>query len=165
MPRRKRKVEEVPVIEGPEFECSLVELKEYQVLKMNSSENADQTRYARYHSSNFWNIQGFGVSRWVIGGYIAIDWKELMSKGFSIEDVFRGCVKFLNKPPARKKFQKRITKPLFGILQPEAVKVAPRERNGRLVLEVLMVTNKRKSRYAWGEGQTVPVKMKRRALL
>ena len=165
MPRRKRIVEEVPVIEGPEFECQLVELNEFQAVRMNSEENGDETRFARYHGSNFWSIKGFGVNRWVIGGYIAIDWKQLMQEGHSVEDIYRGCVKFLNKPPVRRKFQKRITKPLFGILQPEPVKLTPRERDGQLVLEVLMITNKRRSRFVWGEGQSVPVKMKRRALL
>lgn len=165
MSRRKRRVEEIPIIEGPEHECRLLELKEYPSLRYSSEENETDTRLARYHGSNFWSIKGFGVSRWVIGGYIVIDWKQLLSEGHSIEDVYRGCVKFLNKPPVRRKFQKRITKPLFGILQPEPVKLTPREKDGQLVLEVLMLTNKRKSKFVWGEGQTVPVKMKRRALL
>ena len=117
MPRRKRIVEEVPVIDGPEFECRLLDLNEFQTLRINSEESGDETRLARYHGSNFWSIKGFGVSRWVIGGYIVIDWKQLMQEGNSVEDIYRGCVKFLNKPPVRRKFQKRITKPLFGILQ------------------------------------------------
>ena len=131
-------------------------------LGFSSTEDRKETRFARYHGSNFWKIQGFGVSRWVIGGYLQINWQELMEQGHSIEDIFRGCVKHLNKPPERRKFQRRITKPLFGILQPEAIKISPREKNGRQVLEVLAVTNKRKSKYVWGEGQTVPTKVKRR---
>lgn len=131
-------------------------------LGFSSTEDRKETRFARYHGSNFWKIQGFGVNRWVIGGYLQINWQELMEQGHSIEDIFRGCVKHLNKPPERRKFQRRITKPLFGILQPEAIKISPREKNGRQVLEVLAVTNKRKSKYVWGEGQTVPTKVKRR---
>ena len=162
MPRRKRRVEEPPVIDGPEFKCSFQEMHEFMSLKFSSTEDKRETRFARYHGSNFWKIQGFGVSRWVIGGYLQVNWRELMEKGHSIEDIFRGCVKHLNKPPERRKFQRRITKPLFGILQPEAIKISPREKNGRQVLEVLAVTNKRKSKYVWGEGQTVPTKVNRR---
>jgi len=160
--RRRRITEEPPVIEGPEHQCSFQEMHEFMSLKFSSTDDKREMRLARYHGSNFWKIQGFGVKRWVIGGYLQINWRELMEEGYSIEDIFKGCVKFLNKPPERKRFQKRITKPLFGILQPEAVKLTPRERNGVQVLEVLAITNKRKSKYVWGEGQTVPTKVNRR---
>ena len=97
MPRRKRRIEEPPVIDGPEFKCSFQEMHEFMSLKFSSTEDKRETRFARYHGSNFWKIQGFGVSRWVIGGYLQIDWRELMEQGYSIEDIFRGCVKHLNK--------------------------------------------------------------------
>ena len=159
MARRKRRVnEEPPVIDGPEFKCRFTDMHQYGCVSPSQLENGEDVRMARYHGSNFWSIKGFGVSRCVIAGYISIDWKELMEEGHTVEDIFKGCVKFLNKPPERKKFQKRIARPLFGILQPEAVKVNAREKNGRQVLEVLAITNKRKSKYVWGEGQTVPCK-------
>ena len=166
MPRRKRRAPEgPPVIEGPEFQCRFTDMRQYSCVSPEHLENGDETRMARYHGSNFWKIKGFGVSRWVIGGYIAIKWKDLMDQGHTVEDIFKGCVKFLNKPPERKKFQKRVSRPLFGILQPEAVKVVAREKSGRQVLEVLAVTNKRKSKYVWGEGQAVPIKTRRSRLL
>ena len=165
MARRKRRTEEPPVIEGPEFKCNFTEIRQYDCVSPTHLENGSDVRMARYHGSNFWNIKGFGVSRWVIGGYIAVDWHNLMEQGYTVEDIFKGCVKFLNKPPERRKFQKRISKPLFGILHPEAVKLTAREKNGQKVLEVLAVTNKRKSKYVWGEGQTVPTKVKRSKLL
>ena len=164
MPRRK-KVDETIIIEGPEFTCSFLELHEFQTVKFNSSGNQDELRMARYHGSNFWNVKGFGVNRWVIAGYINVDWQGLMEQGYTKEEIFKGCAKFLNKPPERKRFQKRISKPLFGTLLPKAVKINPREKNGRNVLEVLAVTNKRKSKYVWGEGQTVPIKARRSKLL
>lgn len=161
---RKKRVEEPPIIEGPEFKCRFMDMHEFMSLGF-SGENNDETRLARYHSSNFWSVDGFAVNRWVIGGYIQINWKQLMDEGYSIEDIYRGCIKHLNNPPERRKFEKRITKPLFGILQPEPVKVTPREKNGKEVLEVLAVTNKRKSPHVWGEGQTVPTKVSRKGLL
>jgi len=165
MARRRKKIEEPLHIDGPEFECSFVDLYEYPSLKMNSVENGDTLRGARYHNSMFWSLPGFGVSRWVICGYIAVDWQSLTDDGYTKEEIFKGCAKFLNKPPVRRKFQKRITKPLYGTLQPAALKVAFREKAGKKVIEVLAVTNKRKSKYVWGEGQVLPTKVRRRGLL
>lgn len=161
----KRKKQQVVEIEGPEFECSFLELKEFPSVNMNSLEASDDVKPVRYHNSMFWSLKGFGVTRWVLCGYILVDWKSLLGEGHSIEEIYRGCVKYLNKPPERRKFQKRVTKPLYGNLDPTPVKVTPREKNGKSVLEVLAVTNKRKLKSAWGEGQTLPAKAKRRTLI
>lgn len=163
--RRRTRVEEPLIIDGPEFNCTFMKLHEYPSLGINSTEDPDERRGARYHGSMFWKVKGFGVTRWVIAGYIILDWEELIDQGYTKEDIFKGCAKFLNKPPVRKKFQKRITKPLYGAIQPEALKVALREKNGVKVLEVLAVTNKRKSKWVWGEGPAIPTKVKRRGLL
>ena len=165
MARRRTRVEEPLIIDGPEFDCKFMKMYEYPSLRMNSSEEDDTLRGARYHGSMFWKVKGFGVTRWVIAGYIILDWEDLIEQGHTKEDIFKGCAKFLNKPPVRKKFEKRITKPLYGMLQPEPVKVTLREKNGVKVLEVLAVTNKRKSKWVWGEGPAIPTKVKRRGLL
>lgn len=161
---RKRKKKEVVEIDGPEFRCSFLEMNEFPSLKMNSEENGEGKKPVRFHGSNFWNVEGFGVSRWVIGGYIVVDWKSLTDQGYSYEEIFKGCAKFLNKPPERKRFQKRIRRPLYGNLSAVPVKVQPRVKCGYDVLEVLAVTDKRKLKSAWGEGQTVPIKAKRRLM-
>jgi hypothetical protein len=163
--RRRARVEEPIIIEGPEFECAFMKLHEYPSLRMNSAEGGTDLRGARYHGSMFWSVKGFGTIRWVIAGYIVLDWEELLSQGLTKEEIFKGCAKFLNKPPVRKKFEKRITKPLYGMLQPDPVKVTLREKDGVKVLEVLAITNKRKSKWVWGEGPVLPTKVKRRGLL
>lgn len=165
MARRRTRVEEPLIIEGPEFDCKFMKMHEYPSLRMNSADGGTDLRGARYHGSMFWKVKGFGVTRWVIAGYIILDWEDLIEQGLTKEDIFKGCAKFLNKPPVRKKFEKRITKPLYGMLQPEPVKVTLREKNGVKVLEVLAVTNKRKSKWVWGEGPAIPTKVKRRGLL
>ena len=163
--RRRARVEEPIIIEGPEFECAFMKLHEYPSLRMNSAEGGTDLRGARYHGSMFWSVKGFGTIRWVIAGYIVLDWEELLSQGLTKEEILKGCAKFLNKPPVRKKFEKRITKPLYGMLHPDPVKVTLREKDGVKVLEVLAITNKRKSKWVWGEGPVLPTKVKRRSLL
>lgn len=165
MARKKKKVEEVQEIPGPEFNCRFLDLHEFPSLKMNSLEGGESLRGARYHGSMFWGVEGFGRTRWVICGYIAVDWQTLLDDGYTKEEIFKGCAKFLNKPPERKKFQKRIRKPLYGLLHPDPVKVTLREKNGEKVMEVLAVTNKRKSKWTWGEGPVLPSKVRRRSLL
>ena len=164
MTSRKRKKREIVEIDGPEFKCRFLEMNEYPSLKMNNSESEIGTKPVRFHGSNFWNVSGFGSSRWVLAGYIIVNWEQLVSDGYTNEEIFKGCAKFLNKPPERKKFQKRIKRPLFGNLDPIPVKVNPRMKNGIRVLEVLMVTDKRKLKSAWGEGQTVPMKARKRLM-
>ena len=160
--RRRKKRNEPIEIDGPEFRCHFLEMNQYPSLRMNDPESDIGKKPVRYHGSNFWNIDGFGVSRWVLGGYIVVDWQGLMEEGHSIEEIFKGCAKFLNKPPERRRFQKRITRPLFGNLDPTAVKVTPRVKEGQDVLEVLAITDKKRLRSAWGEGQTIPTKVKRK---
>ena len=162
MPRRKTEQIE---IDGPEFECHFLEMHEFPSLKMNSLEEGEALKPVRYHGSMFWNVKGFGVSRWVLGGYIVVDWEELRSQGYSDEEIYKGCAKFLNKPPKRRKFQRRIRRPLFGNLSPSPVKVAPRTKFGRKVLEVLAITDKRKLKSAWGEGQSLPTKVRKRPVV
>jgi len=158
--RRKRR--EPIIIEGPEFRCHFLEMNQYPSLKMNDPDADDGKKPVRFHGSNFWNVRGFGTNRWVLGGYIVVDWERLATEGYTNEEIFKGCVKFLNKPPERKRFQKRIKRPLFGNLEPVPVKVNPRIKNGTKVLEVLIVTDKRKLKTAWGEGQAVPIKARKR---
>ena len=105
MPRRKRRVEEPPVIEGPEFQCSFQEMYEYMSLGFSSTEDRKETRFARYHGSNFWKIQGFGVSRWVIGGYLQINWQELMEQG-----LYRRYLSRLRKAPKQATRKKKVSK-------------------------------------------------------
>lgn len=162
MTTRRRKKNEPIEIEGPEFRCHFMEMHQYPTLNMNDPDEELGTKPVRFHGSNFWNVKGFGTSRWVLGGYIVVDWDSLANDGYTNEEIFKGCAKFLNKPPERKRFQKRIKRPLYGNLDPVPVKVCPRIKNGIRVLEVLMVTDKRKLKSAWGEGQTVPMKARRR---
>ena len=161
----RRKKKEPIEIDGPEFECYFQEMYEFPSVNMNAPESGESLKPVRYHGSMFWDIKGFGVSQWVLGGYIVVDWKDLREQGYSDEEIYKGCVKFLNKPPKRRKFQRRISRPLFGQLSPKPVKVAAREKFGKRVLEVLAVTDKRKLKTAWGEGTTLPTKVKKRSLV
>ena len=162
--KRRRKKSEPIQIDGPEFRCHFMEMYQYPSLNMSDPDEDRGTRPVRFHGSNFWNVRGFGSSRWVLCGYIVVDWEALAKEGYTNEEIFKGCAKFLNKPPERKRFQKRIKRPLFGNIDPTPIKVRPRIKNGTPVLEVLVVTDKRKLKSAWGEGQTVPIKARKRLM-
>jgi len=151
MKKKKKKIQfEFGAYDGKEFECHF-----QQVVEWFFSYNGDdtvETRKGRYHGSMFWGVPGFGKTHWVVVGDIVVDWKKLKEEGYSEEEIFKGCIKFLNKPPERKKFQRRINKSLYGNLSYTPVQTKFKEKHGELVLQALIVTDKRKCKHFWGEG-------------
>ena len=132
-----------------EIECQMLKLPEFSVLKNSDSEFKD----GRYLASYYWAAKGVGYKRWVIGGYIDVNHEAYIEAGFCEEDIVAACVRYLNKPPIRKKYQRRLKNPLYGNLEekPHAFKL--REKDGKSVIEVALVTDKRKNSRLWGEGQ------------
>ena len=106
----------------------------------------EEKRAGRYHGSMFWNIKGFGSKRWVVGGYLEVDYQDLQSQGLSEKEIVEGCLAFLNRPPLRKKFQRKEGNPLYGCLEYYKHKCVPG------AIEILATTNQRKNRHFWSEG-------------
>ena len=100
----------------------------------------------------FHEVEGFGVDRWVVGSYIDVDYESLTEQGLTIEEVIAGCLIYLNEPPPRKKYQRRLKKPLYGNLDPMPLRWWLREIDGKKYIGVLLVTDKRKCKYFWSEG-------------
>lgn len=109
----------------------------------------EEKKYGRYHGSMFWNVKGFGLKRWVVGGYLEVDYEELKSDGLTEKEIVEGCLAYLNRPPPRQKFQRKEGKPLYGCLEYYKHKITP---DG---IEVLVITNERKNRRFWSEGAVV----------
>tara|TARA_B100000676_G_C17583066_1_gene583024 strand:+ start:174 stop:596 length:423 start_codon:yes stop_codon:yes gene_type:complete len=130
--------------------CELLDLREWEGILAYDSE--EERRKGRYHGSFFHNVDEFGVKKWVVGGYILVDWEELREKGSTPEEIVQGCLKFLNQPPPRKKFQRRRRKPLYGNLDQIPVRFKLREKKEKSCIEILFVTDKRKCKQFWGEG-------------
>ncbi len=131
------------------IKCDLREINEH--LGMVSSKK----RYGKYHGSRFWNVPGFGVSAWVVGVYIDLDFDNV-DPSMSEVDILESCVEFLNEPPPRRKYQKKKPEPRYGTLSPLSCKVI--QKNGQKLLSALLITNKRKNKMFWSEGENVPVR-------
>ena len=105
-------------------------------------------RMGRYLHSVF-PIDGFGHSRWVVGGYVDIDHREYTTRMTPAAFV-EGCVNYLNQPPQRKKFERRARTPLYGDLEVYSYKLKE-NANGPFV-ELLLITGDPQNPHFWGEG-------------
>ena len=132
-----------------EIECRMLKLPEFSVLKNSDSEFKD----GRYMASCYWDVKGFGYKRWVIGGYIDVNHEAYIEAGFCEEDIVAACIRHLNKPPLRKKYQRRLKNPLYGNLEEKPHQFKLREKDGKSVIEIALITDKRKNSRLWGEGQ------------
>jgi len=116
-------------IEAEEIECTLLPQGQFSSILPNwiGESGKKELRHGKYHGSNFWQVPGYGVNRWAVVANFQVDWKKLRKTGVDDVEIFRGCVKFLNKPPKRKKFARRQTKPLYGNISPDPVQISFKE--------------------------------------
>ena len=126
------------------IECDLREIREHELL----SEGKEKKKFGRYHGSMFWSIPGFGSKKWVVAA--RIDFKQELPTNLGDLEIIEKCVEFLNTPPPRKKFQRRVTKPKYGNLGLYNAKVIRRE--GHTYISALLITDKRNSKHFWGKG-------------
>jgi hypothetical protein len=125
------------------IECDLEEIPEFEMLSSNS-----KLKRGRYHGSMFWNVPGFGKSKWIIAARILFD--DNVTKNIADEQIIEGCMEFLNTPPPRKKFQRRILKPKYGKLELHSGKILTKDNKS--FISALLITDKRKSKHFWGKG-------------
>lgn len=83
----------------------------------NVGKNGEE-KVGRYSNSMYWDIPGFSKNKWVVLGYIDIDWPYLeLKESLTKEDIIEKCLEELNKAPDRKKYQKREPRPPYGKLE------------------------------------------------
>lgn len=126
------------------IKCDLQEIGEHELI----SGTKDKKKFGRYHGSMFWSIPGFGKKKWVVAA--RIDLMEDVPEDTPEEDIIKGCVEFLNTPPPRKKFQRRITKPKYGPLEIHTGKII--RKGEEIYISALLITNERNSKHFWGKG-------------
>jgi hypothetical protein len=68
----------------------------------------------RYSQTMHWDVKGFGKNRWVVLGYIDLDWTK---SDINKEDIVDCCLEYLNKAPERKKYAKKQPTPPYGKLE------------------------------------------------
>ena len=93
------------------------------------SKKGQPKKKARYHGSIFSKVKGFGSKRWVVCGYLDVDYVPYLEEGLSEEEIARRCIEHLNKPPARKKYQKKIGRVNVCVFDNAAIKLFPRGGN------------------------------------
>ena len=74
----------------------------------------------------------------------------MRQSSFNESELIESCVEYLNTPPPRKKFQRRIRKPKYGRLDLYKAKVI-RDDEG-MYISALLITDKRSSKHFWGKG-------------
>ena len=116
-----------------------------------------------YHGSVWHEVSGFGVSKWVVGAYVIVDYDKYRKEGMTDEEIVRGCVEYLNCPPKRKKYSKRTPKPLYGTLDDMPVRwLFKEEKLGEKCIMMMLVTDQRRNRHFHGEGQNYVTKRRRK---
>ena len=113
-----------------------------------TSRGITQCRKGRYHGSQFWDVDGFGKSRWVVGAYIELDEYPPEAER---EDIVEECIAHLNSPPERKKYEKAMKEPLYGKLSVYNYTFRQHE-GGKPYIEALLITDQRTNKHFWGKG-------------
>ena len=134
------------------IECSLQNIPTYC--------GRSHTKKCGVYSQRFlWNATpNFGKSRWVVVANIDMDYNKHSTEGLTDEEIVEGCVAFLNNPP-RKKYQRRQRTNIYGNLS--LYKFSIKEKDGKKYAQVHLVTDKRKNKFFWGQGEQIATKRKK----
>lgn len=130
-----------------EIECSFIPDKQ------SIYTTSEELKLGRY-SGSIYPFENFGLKKWVIHAYLKVDYERLVNEGMSKKRIIDGCLKFLNKLPERKKYQKKEPKPEFGNLEPLVSRIDGdydcHYKEGKMI--VTLVTDDRFNPNFWGEG-------------
>ena len=145
-----------------EFKCTLRQMSEWNIV--TKPDPRDTTRLGRYHNSFFSDIHDYGKSKWIVMVEILVDKniKKLLKSGITEEEIVERCTEYLNTPPPRKKYSRRQPKPLYGILKLYRYFKTIKRQDNKKYFQVQYITDKKKSKYFWGQGFTNNVTRARR---
>lgn len=135
-----------------------IECKWVKIPKSKMAYDDGERKCGRY-TSCFTPIENFGVSNWVVAGYVEVEYQKYLDEGYSYDEIVEGCANFLSMPPPKVKYQKKAKPPKYGVLTPllsswsEYGKYSVKPKKGfdnRLIVE--FITNERKNKNFWSEG-------------
>jgi len=121
------------------IECEFMPITQFSHLK------TDDKKDGRYMTS-IYSIDGFGRDKWVVGGYLKIDWNKYKVLRWHDSEVLKRCVNYLNSLTLGKKGKKK-----YGNLKLH--KFNKITKNGEEVAVVEIITDDRKNENFWGEGE------------
>lgn len=127
--------------------CSLRPMPEFTSVSCKN----DSVRYGRY-SKGIYQIQGYGKEKWAFSCYVVLEVADIahyLAKGMTLKEIGLGCMKYLNRPPERKMFEKAEKNSLYGNLT-DVVVCTPMP-NGK-ILSAVFITDQQNNKYLWGSG-------------
>jgi len=128
--------------------CTLAPIKQNNFIQPQATNH----KYGQY-LSNYFHIKGYGKKCWVIAVNIEINHSVYLAQGYNKETLVRECIAHLNFPPKSKYGKKRRRQPLYGKFRDEPYSFTLKVKDGKPIIQALLVTERRKSKYFWGEGR------------
>ena len=123
--------------------CQLIARTQWNQQALEGAEK----RLGTYHGSFFPGVPQLWIKNWVVVTDIKVDFETYEKQGFTREQILQGCINYLNLAPPRKKYAKKQTKPLYGKLKLHKI---CKIRDNKA--QVLLITDRQKSKHFWGEG-------------
>jgi len=109
------------------------------------------------YSSSIYNVEGFGVTKWVICAYLRVEHKKLLDEGMTSKALIDGCLEHLNYMPEPARKTKKAQKPKYGNLQPLVSKITGEYdvvyKDDRVIVQ--LITDDRSNPHFWGEGEKI----------
>jgi hypothetical protein len=132
------------------IDCSFIPIKKS---KYTSEEETKDGLY----SSSVYNVEGFGVTKWVICAYLKVDHKKFLDEGMTSKALIDGCLAHLNYMPEPARKTKKPQKPKYGNLQPLVSKITGEYdvvyKDDRVIVQ--LVTDDRQNENFWYEGDRI----------
>jgi hypothetical protein len=126
----------------PKIECDFRQIP---------ASNSEGTRAGRYSQSMHWEVENFGSSKWVVMGYIDINWANMVRDEFlSEKDIIHRILNHLNTAPEKKKYQKKEPEPKYGKLEP--YKADFKIKDGKQFIIAQFLTNQHDNPNFWGDA-------------
>ncbi|NDC29920.1 MAG: hypothetical protein EBZ58_03055 [Bacteroidetes bacterium] len=132
------------------IECSFIPIKK-------SKYAVDEEMKDGLYSSSVYNVEGFGVTKWVVCAYLKVEHKKLLDEGTTSKALIDGCLAHLNYMPEGARKTKKAQKPKYGNLQPLVSKITGEYdvvyKDDRVIVQ--LVTDDRQNPHFWGEGDRI----------
>lgn len=132
------------------IECSFIPIKK-------SKYAVDEETRDGLYSSSVYNVEGFGVTKWVVCAYLKVDHKKLLDEGMTSKALIDGCLEHLNYMPEPVRKTKKPQKPKYGNLQPLVSKITGEYdvvyKDDRVIVQ--LITDDRQNPLFWGEGDRI----------
>jgi len=131
----------------------MIPCKLLATIKNKYMENDSLERRFGHYLNSFYPIKGFGRDCWVVVVNILVDYEQYLKEGLNEEKITLECIKYLNHRPKSKYGKRRRRKATYGIFRNIPYSFKPKEKDGKKIIQTLLVVEERKNKNFWGEGR------------